>query len=47
LENSIRVGVINYPLLSEYDPFLQNIRSEPRFKKLMKQVKYEWAHFEV
>jgi serine/threonine protein kinase len=47
LENSIRVGVINYPFLSEYDPFLANIRSEERFKKLMERVKKEWEEFEV
>jgi serine/threonine protein kinase len=47
LDNSIRVGVINYPFLSEYDPFLQNLRGEERFKKLMERVKYEWEHFEA
>jgi hypothetical protein len=26
---------------------LANIRGEPRFKKLMERVKYEWEHFEV
>jgi hypothetical protein len=29
------------------DPFLANIRDEPRFKKLMERVKYEWEHFEI
>jgi tetratricopeptide (TPR) repeat protein len=47
LEHTINRGLINYPLLSEKDPFLANIRSEPRFKKLMERVKYEWEHFEV
>jgi len=37
----------NYPLLAEKDPFLANIRGEPRFQKLMERVKYEWEHFEV
>ena len=26
---------------------IENIRQEPRFKKLMKRDKYEWEHFEV
>jgi len=37
----------NYPFLAEKDPFLANIRGEPRFQKLMERVKYEWEHFEV
>jgi len=47
LENSVNLGFINYPLLAERDPFLENIREEKRFKKLMERVKYEWEHFEV
>jgi tetratricopeptide (TPR) repeat protein len=46
LENGVKWGFINYPFLAEYDPFLANIRSEPRFQKLMERVKYEWEHFE-
>ena len=47
LENAANRGFINYPFLSEYDPFLENIRGEERFKQLMERVKYEWEHFEV
>ena len=47
LENAVNRGFINYPLLAEKDPFLQNIRGEERFQKLMERVKYEWEHFEV
>jgi len=46
LENAVDRGFINYLLLAEKDPWLANIRGEPRFQKLMKQVKYEWEHFE-
>jgi disulfide oxidoreductase YuzD len=46
LENPAQRGFVNYPFLKEYDPFLANIRGEPRFKKLMERVKYEWEHFE-
>jgi TolB-like protein/tetratricopeptide (TPR) repeat protein len=47
LENAVNRGFINYPFISERDPFLSNIRGEERFKKLMERVKYEWEHFEV
>jgi len=47
LENAVQRGFINYPFLNEYDPFLANLRTEERFKKLMERVKYEWEHFEV
>jgi TolB-like protein/lipoprotein NlpI len=47
LENAVTRGFINYQFLNEYDKLLNNIRSEPRFKKLMERVKYEWENFEV
>ncbi len=47
LENAINRGLINYHFLNEYDLFLENIRGEERFKKLMKRVKHEWENFEV
>jgi hypothetical protein len=47
IEHSINRGMINYPLLSEIDPFLENIRGEERFKMLMERVKFAWENFEV
>ena len=47
LERSVDVGWINYPYLSEIDPWLQGIRGEPRFEQLMQRVKREWEEFEV
>ncbi|MCK5704036.1 MAG: hypothetical protein KAI29_22935 [Cyclobacteriaceae bacterium] len=47
LECAVNLGAINYPLYSEVDPFLENIRGEERFKKLMERVKHEWEVFEV
>lgn len=47
LERAIDYGITNIPFLSEYDPFLENIRGEERFKKLMERVKKEWENFEV
>ncbi|MFH1763332.1 MAG: hypothetical protein ABIF09_03980 [Gemmatimonadota bacterium] len=47
LEHAVNHGFINYPLLSEGDPWLENIRGEERFKELMVGVKREWETFEV
>jgi len=47
LENSVSQGFFNYPLMDKIDPFLENIRGEDRFKKLMERVKHEWENFEV
>ena len=47
LGHSVNKGFINYPFLFELDPFLENIRKEERFKKLMERVKHEWENFEV
>jgi TolB-like protein len=47
LEYAINLGAVNYPWYNEIDPFLENIRGEERFKKLMERVKYEWENFEV
>jgi lipoprotein NlpI len=47
LENAVDRGFINYPFLNEYDPLLENIRGEERFKRLMERVKKEWENFEV
>jgi serine/threonine protein kinase/tetratricopeptide (TPR) repeat protein len=46
LENAVDRGFIDYLLISKKDPFLDNIRGEERFRKLMERVKYEWEHFE-
>ena len=46
LENAVDRGYLNYPFVNEHDAFLENIRGEERFKKLMERVKYEWEHFE-
>jgi tetratricopeptide (TPR) repeat protein len=40
-------GFINYPFLSETDPFLKNLRGEEQFEQLMDRVRYEWEHFEA
>ena len=47
LENAVRLGFINYPYLSERDPFLAKLRGEARFQELVARVKREWEAFEV
>jgi non-specific serine/threonine protein kinase len=47
LEHAVERGFINYPLLSDTDPLLENIRDEERFQKLMDRVEHEWDNYEV
>jgi TolB-like protein len=47
LEISVNLGGINYPNLNGFDPLLENIREEERFKKLLARVKNEWENFEL
>jgi serine/threonine protein kinase/tetratricopeptide (TPR) repeat protein len=46
LEHAIDKGSINYPLFAERDPFLGDLRSDDRFKKLMATIKPKWEQFE-
>jgi tetratricopeptide (TPR) repeat protein len=47
LELAINRGNFNYPFFNEHDPFIDNIRDERRFKKLMEDVKHKWENFEI
>jgi len=47
LETATHQGMICYPFLSQYDPLLENLRQEPRFKELMEDVRSQWERFEV
>jgi serine/threonine protein kinase/tetratricopeptide (TPR) repeat protein len=46
LENAVNKGFINYPEL-EHNPFLDSIRGEERFKKLLERVRSEWESFDI
>jgi non-specific serine/threonine protein kinase len=47
LENAVDRGFINYPYLTDCDPFLARLHGNARFEKLMVRVKREWGAFEA
>jgi hypothetical protein len=47
VENAVRQGFWNYPLLAERDPLLTTLRADSRFLKLMSSTKSKWLHFRV
>jgi Flp pilus assembly protein TadD len=47
LERAVEFGIINYPFLAEYEPFLASVREEPRFRQLMVRVRKAWETFEA
>jgi eukaryotic-like serine/threonine-protein kinase len=46
LERAVEFGFINAPWLSKYEPFLANLRGEPRFGRLMERVTKAWGAFQ-
>jgi hypothetical protein len=42
VRNAVGHGLINFPFLAEYDPFLATVRLEPAFQELLRQVKGRW-----
>ena len=46
IERAVDFGFINLPLLAEHEPFLANLRGEPRFARLMERVRSAWEAFE-
>jgi tetratricopeptide (TPR) repeat protein len=46
LRRAMSRGFISYPFLSEQEPFLEPIRSEPKFQELMQELKRRWEAFE-
>ena len=48
LEHSVnRGGFINYPYMSQHDPFLTKMKGNPRYDQLMEHVKQEWESFKL
>jgi eukaryotic-like serine/threonine-protein kinase len=46
LERAVEFGFVNAPWLSHHEPFLANVRGEPRFGRLMERVRRAWEAFE-
>lgn len=42
LENTVRIGNINYPFWSQHNEWVASLRVEPRYKALMRDVEQEW-----
>ena len=47
LEIAVERGFINHPFLARHDPFLQSLRGEPRFERLLEVVRGRWETFEA
>ena len=47
LQNAVERGFVNYPLLSEKDPLLANLRNEPAFTDLMAEVETRWKNLDI
>ena len=47
LNIAVERGFINFPLLHHLDPFLENVRREPEFARLMESTRQRWEAFEV
>jgi hypothetical protein len=46
LKVAIDRGFINYPFLSQHDPFFDSIRTLPPFQRLIELVRDRWQNFE-
>ena len=44
---AVERGFINYPFLSQHDPFLRRLRGDRRFERVLATVKERWQAFEV
>lgn len=47
LENAVRQGCWNYPLLAEKDPLLEPLRGEARYRELAGRLREKWEGFEA
>ena len=43
LENTVRIGTINYPFWSRYDWMLDSLRDDVRFQRILARVREEWV----
>jgi len=46
VERMIELGTINYPFLSQHEPFFASLRAHPRFEQLMVVARARWEAFD-
>lgn len=46
LENTVRIGNVNYPFWSRHNEWVAGLRTDARFKALMNEIKREWMSIE-
>ncbi|HEX6203404.1 MAG TPA: tetratricopeptide repeat protein [Thermoanaerobaculia bacterium] len=46
LANAVARGLLNFPLLAQFDPFLEPLRGEPAFEALVGEVEGRWKALE-
>jgi hypothetical protein len=46
IQHALDRGNINYPLFASEDPFLEGLRGDVRFERLMAELKPKWEAFE-
>ena len=47
LETAMDRGFINFPMISNLDPLLNNAREAPGFPALLNLIETRWATFEI
>ena len=47
VEKTIERGFTNYPFLAKHSPFLNTIRDENRFHRILETAKTRWENFKV
>lgn len=47
LQHAVDRDYINYPYLAKTGPFLDNLRSDPRFQEILKEIRIKWEGFEL
>jgi TolB-like protein len=47
LQHAVDRDYINYPYLAETGPFLENLRSDPRFQEMLEEIRIKWEGFEL
>ena len=47
LRSAVDRGLINFPLLAQFDPFLESVRGSAAFESLLDEVEVRWKALEV